>query len=229
MWEQIAGEEETERGIHSQMSRGFALKSGMMLGREGLLPVSRAATAAAHALSIVSGSTNRGGSGAGAATGWAPGWEGGELVLVLLLLLLLLGVGLTLGLLLAGVRWMRLLGRRGDGRCIQELEDGSPAGWCIIKECKNRKLGKERLEAIVVRYSSGVHQTHTKLLITNGFYSVMPHQLMMVMRRERVIKVAMLDTYTALTWCPTPPPHLVVTDKMSRATSSFSSRRGTPC
>ena len=169
-----------EEGNHSQMSRGFALKSGMMLGREGLLPVSRAATAAACAPSIMSGSTNRGGSGAGAATGWAPGWEGGELVLVLLLL----GVGLTLGLLLAGMRQMRLLGRRGDGRCTQELEDGSPAGWCIIKECKNRKLGKERLEAIVVRYSSGVHQTHTKLLITNRFYSVMPHQPMMVMTQE---------------------------------------------
>ena len=93
-------------GNHSRMSRGFALKSGMMLGREGLLPVSRAATAAVRALLIMSGSTNRGGSGAGAAAGWAPGWEGGELVLVLLLLLLLLGVGLTLGLLLASVRRM---------------------------------------------------------------------------------------------------------------------------
>ena len=216
-------------GNHSWMSRGFALKSRIMLGREGLLLVSHAATAAVRALSITSGSMNRGGSGAGAAAGWAPGWEGGELVLVLLLLLLLLGVGLTLGLLLARVRQMRLLGWRGDGRCIQELEDGSPAGWCIIKECKNRKSGKERLEVIVVRYLSGVHQTHTKLLITNGFYSVMPRQPMMVMRWERVIKVAMSDTYTALTWCPTPPPHLVVTDKMSHATSSFSSRRGTPC
>ena len=98
-----------------------------MLGREGLLPVSCAATVAVRALSIVSGSTNRGGSGAGAAASWAPGWEGGELVLVLLLLLLLLGVGLTLGLLLAGVRRMQLLGQRGDGRRIRELEDGSPA------------------------------------------------------------------------------------------------------
>lgn len=91
-------------GNHSQMSSGFALKSGMMLGREGLLLVSHAATVAARALSIASRSMNRGGSGAGAATGWAPGWEGRELVLVLLLLLLLLGVGLTLGLLLANVR-----------------------------------------------------------------------------------------------------------------------------
>ena len=91
------------------------------------------------------------------------------------------------------------MGWRGDGRRIQELEDSSPAGWCIIKECKNQKSGKERLEAIVVRYSSGVHQTHTKLLITNRFYSVMPCQPMMVTRQERVIKVVILDTYTVLT------------------------------
>ena len=45
----------------------------------------------------------------------------------------------------------------------------------------------------------------------------MPHQPMMVTSPERVLKVAVLNTYTVLTWCPMPPPHLVVTDMVSHA------------
>ena len=57
---------------------------------------------------------------------------------------------------------------------------------------------------------------------------MMPCQPMMVMGPERVLRVAMSDTYTALTWCSTPTTKWGVAWDIILVTTKWEGRYGTP-